>query len=529
MRITALSGMCAFASLAALLTMGGCANNGGLAPHDHLLDPARLDAGAAIAAADHDARWPAADWWRAYGDPQLDALIGAAHAGNPTLAAAAARVRAAQALADTAHAAEAPQVDGNLSLQRQHWADNVYYGPGPLANATTCNNTGTLSVSYHLDLWGRDRDDTERALDGAHAAAADARAARLELEANLVRAYVTFAQNYALLDIARDTYAHQREFADLAHKRLQAGLGTQLEVSQAEAPLPDDQRQIHAYEEALLLNRSQLAALTGQGPGAGDALTRPRIALDAPAFDLPSALPADLLGRRPDVVAARWRVEAQAHGIAAAKAAFYPNVNLIGTIGAFGVTTPLLQFLRAANGGWNAGPALSLPIFEGGRLRAQLGAADAGYDQAVAQYNAALLEALQQISDNVVRLRALGVQRQDATQSVALARRAFELAHYGFGRGLTDYSNVLIAQNQLLRAQESVARIDAARLAAHASLMAALGGGAEASAATAPAREGASSGGSAVAASGDRVPATAPGQSSATAGATAAGTQPAYR
>ncbi|EJO56170.1 fusaric acid resistance protein FusA, partial [Burkholderia multivorans ATCC BAA-247] len=276
--------------------MAGCASMGDNKPQSTRIDASALDAGAAIRAADRDAGWPASDWWRAYGDPQLDAWIAAAQAGNPTLAAAQARVREAQAMARVARSAELPQINGNLSLMRQHWPDNVYYGPGPLADTDTWNNTGTLGLSYHLDLWGKDKNATERALDTAHATAADARAAKLELEVNVVRAYVGMSMNYALLDLARETFERQRALADLAHKRLQAGIGTQLEVSQAESTLPDYERQIDTYEEAIQLARHQLAALAGKGPGAGDAIRRPKLSLDAPA-GLPSALPADLLGR----------------------------------------------------------------------------------------------------------------------------------------------------------------------------------------------------------------------------------------
>lgn len=447
-------------------------------PRSARIEANALDAGAAIRAADRDAGWPASDWWRAYRDPQLDAWIAGAQAGNPTLAAAEARVREAQAMARVAHSAELPQINGNLSLMREHWPDNVYYGPGPLADTDTWNNTGTLGLSYHVDLWGKDKNTTERALDTAHATAADARAAKLELEVNVVRAYVGMSMNYALLDLAHETFERQRSLADLARKRLQAGLGTQLEVSQAESTLPDYERQIDSYEEAIQLARHQLAALAGKGPGAGDALKRPRLALDAPV-GLPSALPADLLGRRPDVVAARWTVDAQARGIDVAKASFYPDIDLLATMGGFGVTAPFADFLRAANGGWTAGPALSLPIFEGGRLRAQLGAANAGYDQAVERYNQTIVGALKDIADQVVRIRSLDTQKQDAARSVAANDRTYQLSREGFRRGLTDYVNVLIAQQQLLRAQETAARIDAERLSTHAQLMAALGGGVE--------------------------------------------------
>ncbi|MBN3796647.1 TolC family protein, partial [Burkholderia sp. Ac-20392] len=178
-------------------------------------------------------------------------------------------------------------------------------------------------------------------------------------------------------------------------------------------------------------------------------------------------------------VAARWTVDAQARGIDVAKASFYPNIDLLATVGGFGVTAPFTDFLRAMNGGWTAGPALSLPIFEGGRLRAQLGAANAGYDQAVERYNQTIVGALKDIADQVVRIRSLDTQKKDAARSVAANDRSYQLSREGFRRGLTDYVNVLVAQQQLLRAQETAARIDAERLAAHAQLMAALGGGVE--------------------------------------------------
>lgn len=449
---------------------------GNVAPQSKRTDPSALDAGSAIRAANRDAGWPSADWWRAYGDPQLDGWIAAAQAGNPSLAAAQARVRQAQAAARVAHADELPQVDGRLSLEREHWPDDYFYGPGTLSNSNTWNNTGTLSLSYHLDLWGKDKNNAERALDAARAQAADERAARLELEVNVVRAYIDFAKNFALLDIAHQAYDRQHELVELAQKRLRAGIGTQLELSQAESPLPDYSRQIDSYEEAVQLGRHQLAALAGKGPGAAEALKRPALSLDAPA-SLPSALPAELIGRRPDVVAARWMVDAQARGIDVAKAQFYPNVDLLASLGGFGVGSALTGFLRSMNGGWTAGPAITLPIFEGGRLRAQLGAASAGYDEAVEHYNQTLVSALKDIADNVVRIRSLDTQRKDAAQSVSLTRRSFDLSHQGFRRGLTDYVNVLVSQSQLLRAQENQTRIEAERLAAHASLMGALGGG----------------------------------------------------
>ena len=469
-------GIAAIAVLTISMIIAGCASTGGIAPQARGMNPSSLDAGAAIRAANAEAQWPAADWWRIYNDPQLNAWIDAAQADNPALAVAQARVREAQSLAGVAHAALSPQVNGNLSLERQHWPDNIYYGPGPLSNTTSYDNTGTLGLSYHLDLWGKDKNAAEQALDAAHASAADERAAQLELEANVVRAYIGMSMNYALLDIAQATLQQQQQIVDLATRRLKGGLGTQLEVSQAETPVPEYERQIDALEEQIALGRNQLAALAGKGPGAGDSITRPTLSLGAPA-GLPSTLPAELLGHRPDIVAARWTVAAQARGIDVAKANFYPDINLLASLGGYAAAGPLFQFLKSTNGGWTAGPAMSLPIFDGGRLRSQLGAADAGYDTAVEQYNQTIVSALKDVADQVVRIRSLETQANDADRSVTAAHKNYDLAKEGYRRGLTDYLNVLVAQNQLLRAQEGVARVQAERLGAHASLMTALGGG----------------------------------------------------
>ncbi|WP_184139629.1 efflux transporter outer membrane subunit [Paraburkholderia atlantica] len=469
-------GIAAASVLTILLTIAGCASTGGVAPQTRTINASSLDVGNAIRAANADAQWPAADWWRAYDDPQLNQWIADAEAGNPSLAVAQARVREAASMAGVARAALAPHVNGSLSIQREQWPDNVFYGPGPLAGEQSWNNTGTLALAYHLDFWGKDKNAAERALDLAHASAADARAAQLELQANVVRTYIEMSLSYARLDIAKATLQQQQQIVDLANRRLKGGIGTQLEVSQAETPMPEYERQIDAIEENIALGRNQLAALAGKGPGAGDAIQRPTLSLAAPA-GLPAALPAELIGHRPDVVAARWTVAAQARGIDVAKAGFYPDINLLASIGGYAAMGPLFQFLKSPSHSWSVGPALTLPIFDGGRLRSQLGAASAGYDEAVERYNQSIVTALKDISDQVIRIRSLTTQADDADRSVAAARRNYDLSREGFRRGLTDYLNVLVAQNQLLRAQEGVAKVQAERLGAHASLMTALGGG----------------------------------------------------
>jgi NodT family efflux transporter outer membrane factor (OMF) lipoprotein len=469
-------GIVAVSAMASLLIIAGCASFGNVAPKATNIDPSALDVGNALRAANVDAKWPAADWWRVYNDPQLDEWVEAALAGNPSLAAAQARVREAISMAGVEHSALAPQVTGSLSIQRQKWADNLYYGPGPLGGEQSWNNTGTLGLSYDLDIWDKDKNAAGRSLDVAHAAAADARAAQLELQGNMVRAYVEMSMNYVLLDIARQTLRRQQQILKLADRRLRGGLGTQLEVSQAETPIPEYERQIESIDERIALGRNQLAQLAGKGPGAGDSIHRPTLSLEASA-SLPVTLPADLIGHRPDIVAARWTIAAQARGIDVAKASFYPDIDLLTSIGGYAAMGPLFQFLKNPSHSWTAGPALSLPIFDGGRLRAELGAASADYDAAVENYNQSIINALKDISDQVIRMRSLAAQTDDANRSVGAARKNYELSRRSYERGLTDYLNVLVAQNQLPVAQQDVAKIHAEHLGAYASLVTALGGG----------------------------------------------------
>ncbi|WP_409018053.1 efflux transporter outer membrane subunit [Caballeronia sp. LZ035] len=464
------------AVLATILIISGCASTGNVAPRDSLKDASTLDVGTAIRQANADAQWPAEQWWRAYQDPQLDQWIERATSGNPTLAMAAARVREAHEAAGIARSDLYPHVDAAMSVARKNWPNNDFYGPGPYADTTTWDDTAGLTLSYNLDLWGRDENNAERALDVAHVRAADARAAQLDLDTNVVRAYIGFSQAFALLDIAQQTLEQQQHIADHARRRLNGGIGTQLELSQAEAPLPEYERQVDIYQEDIALARHQLAALAGEGPGAGEALTRPALSLATP-LPLPSALPAELVGHRPDIVAARWMVAAQARGIDVAKAGFYPNINLAASLTQAFAGGALLSFLTSKASGYSFGPAISLPIFEGGRLRAQLGAASAQYDEAVDHYNATLVAALKEIADQVVRVHSLDTQLDASGRSVAAARKSYDLANEGYRRGLTDYLNVLVAQTQLLKAQDGQARVRAARLAAYATLTSALGGG----------------------------------------------------
>ncbi|WPN46342.1 efflux transporter outer membrane subunit [Pseudomonas sp. P8_241] len=462
--------------LALTLAIGGCIGTAGIAPQGEALQANSLATDDAIQSAAQDAHWPTAQWWQAYGDSQLNSWIDLAVQGSPSLAMAAARVRQARSMAGVAEAAESVQINGDATLKRHNWPTDQFYGPGDLANSTTWDNNAALGLSYALDLWGRESNASERAVDMAHMTVAEARQARLELQNNIVRVYIELSLHYAQRDIVEATLKQQQQILDLAQKRLDGGIGTHFEVSQAETPLPETHRQIDALDEEIALSRNQLAALAGKGPGEGAQLRRPTLSLGA-ALKLPSSLPAQLLGQRPDVVASRWQVAAQARGIDVAHAGFYPNVDLVGSLGYMATGGGVLEFLTGKKLNYTVGPAISLPIFDGGRLRAQLGEASAGYDLAVAHYNQTLVNALKNISDQLIRRESMDKQQAFATESVGAAQRTYDIAMIAYQRGLTDYLNVLNAQTLLFKQQQVQQQVQAARLSAHAELVTALGGG----------------------------------------------------
>lgn len=458
------------------LTISGCIGTGGIGPQDKTLAANTLATDEAIQSAARDAHWPTARWWQAYGDPQLNRWVDLAVQGSPSMAMAAARVRQARAMAGIVESAESLQVNGDVTLKRHRWPSDQFYGPGGLDSTTTWDNNASLGFSYALDLWGRESNASERAVDLAHMSAAQARQARLELQNNVVHAYIQLSLHYAQRDIVAATLAQQQQILDLAQKRLAAGIGTHLEVSQAETPLPQTHRQLDALDEEIALSRNQLAALAGKGPGEGAQLKRPSLSLAAP-LKLPSALPAELLGQRPDVVASRWQVVAQARGIDVAHAGFYPNVDLVGSLGYVATGGSALGFLTGQKLNYSVGPAITLPIFDGGRLRSQLGAASAGYDIAVDHYNQTLVNALKAISDQLIRRESMDKQQTFAAEAVASAQKTYDIAMIAYQRGLTDYLNVLNAQSLLFQQQQIEQQIQAARLSTHAELVTALGGG----------------------------------------------------
>lgn len=464
------------AALAGALLLSACITSGGIHTRESMVDPATLDPGAALRATQADAKWPADDWWRQWNDPQLDKLVQDATDGNPGLRAVEARIDVARFQAQIAGADEFPQLNASGSFERRRYAR--YNTPAPPGGTTVWSNSIQADLSYDLDLWGKSRAIREGALDNVHATAADARFAEVELQTAMVRSYVQLSLQYSLLDVYNAVQHEQQRTLDIATRRWHAGVGSGLEVSQAQTQLAISTTRVQQAQQQLALSRIAIAGLAGKGPGYGDSLRRPSLALSVPVA-LPASLPVELIGHRADVVANRWRVLEADKGIAAAHADFYPDINLLATasLGSAATFGGFFNFINSDGVGHGVGAAISLPILDGGRRRGNYGVAVTSRDAAVDQYNESVVNAMRAVAQQVVSLRSLDQQQASVENTLSSARKSFQLADTGYRSGITEFLNVLAAQNEQLQQEESLASIQARRLDAWALLMKELGGG----------------------------------------------------
>jgi len=476
-------GLLTIAIATAALPLAGCASMHGLFTTAQIGDANALESSRTLTANAPNgaaAAWPAGDWWRQFGDPQLDALIEEGLAHSPNLKIAQARIAKAGAVAKQARAALAPDISGDLDVSRQRFSENSIIPP-PFGGQWYTQSQLEANLNYDLDFWGKNRAAYDSELGRLKAAEVDAFAARLLLSASIAHAYVELQHAYDQLDIAQALLKQRQDLLDLTRQRVDVGIDSQVDLKQAEAMVPASNQQIAQIEETIALTRNQLAALIGRGPDRGLAIERPHAQRPASAA-LPTQVPAELIGRRPDVIAQRWRVEAATRDIDVAKAQFYPDVNLVAFIGfqSLGLSD-LLQYASRTMG---IGPAVTLPIYAGGQLRANLAGKNADYDIAVEQYNQTLVDALHDVVDQLVSLRSADAQRAELDRGIATAQQAYDLAQSRYQAGIDNYLQVLAAQGQLLAQKNLDADLHARELDLSINLIRALGGGFDAAAAS---------------------------------------------
>lgn len=455
------------------LSLAGCASYSGLHPEGAALEAQNLKAGQSLSGVTlSPAAWPKSDWWTSLGDPQLDGLIREALRDSPDMQIASARAHQASAVAYAANAARMPTLDANGSVSRSRLArDQDPTGQG--GNYSTLRSLD-LGFNYRFDLWGGQRATWEAALGQARAAEVDRQAAQLTLAADVARAYSHLGQAHIVHDLASDDLKRTRQMLDLSERRLRSGIDSQYQYQQTESLAASSEASLIDAQKRLQSARIALAVLLGKGPDRGNEIPRPQV-LQASAVALPSVLPAELLGRRPDLVAARWRVEAASKNIVAGKTNFYPNLNLSAAAGVQSLLGDAM--FGSASRFFNVAPAVSLPIFDGGRLRADLDARDADYDLAVAQYNKRLVQALGDVSDSLAQLGDIGRQIKAQQHATDIAQDSYDTVVQRFGSGIGNYLDVLSIEQQLLLAQRQLANLNGEQIDLSIQLMQALGGG----------------------------------------------------
>jgi NodT family efflux transporter outer membrane factor (OMF) lipoprotein len=412
------------------------------------------------------------NWWRSFQDPRLDALVSQALESHPSLKAAQTRIARAQAVIEAQGANDKVQSLASLDATQQRFSAVGMYPP-PLAGGVYQTANVQMNLSYEWDLFGKNRAALDAAIGASQAAIADAQQARLLLSTQVTRTYLAMVRLQAQRALQQQYLAQRAQTNAIGKARKDAGLDSDYEFLTVTTSMAEIRQQIEALGEQIALSRNALAALSGKA----------RLDLDVPddamaalhASPVQDSVPMDLLGRRPDIVAARWRVEAAGADMAYAKTLFYPNINLTAFVGLNSVGWG--NITHAGSEQWGLGPALRLPVFETGRLRANLHGKSAELDGAIESYNALVLEAVRDVSEQLSSLQGIAKQQREQQLAQANAQALLHIAQQRFAAGLVTRSAVINAQSALVPHQRQAIELQGRALDVQAQLLRALGGG----------------------------------------------------
>lgn len=415
----------------------------------------------------------APDWWTAIGDPQLDRLVADAFAGSPSLDAAAARVRQAQAVLAGQDAALRPDLSLDAQVQGSRLSGN-YTIPPPFAGTVRALGTAQAGLSWNLDLFGRQKAAIVGATAQVRAAEYDIAAARLMLAGAVVQSYVKVARAERQAAIAARTITTREQSLGLVQTRERNRLASRIDVAAARTLLAQAQLALVQANAARTLATNALAALAGRGADYAAAIRPTALRADA-ALPVPATIPADLLARRADVAAAQARIAAAAAQRQVARRAFYPNINLTALVGLQAVGFG--NFVDLDSGTAGGGAAIHLPLFDSGRRKADLAGATAALDVATASYNDAVVTAAREAADAIARVRAADDARTRQGEVVAGFRETNRLNGIRVSSGLDSRLDLVDNDVRLLDAELADANLSIDALAARAQLATALGGG----------------------------------------------------
>jgi outer membrane protein, multidrug efflux system len=419
--------------------------------------------------------WPAPEWWKRYDDPTLDQLIELGGANSPTLATAHARYDSARQSVRLAAAESGAHLQANADADRQRLSDNGLFPPQLLGFTWYNEYDLGLQASYTFDWWGKQKNSVEAALDQAHAAQADRSAAAIMLASSIADAYFGWQADENRLLLAREKEQAVESQAKITTARIGADLDSADELDNSDLALAAAREQIAMLEGSAKLRVVTLAALVGRSIGELPPLSAKPLPVVSSA--LPDNVKIDLIARRADITASRWRVESAEKSLASARAEFFPDITVNALLGVQSLDVGRL--LEYGSRVPQVSGAIHLPIFDAGRLKARYGGAQAAIDSAVSSYQDAVIGAARDVATQATTRAQIGSQRAQRAKQVAAALRMKGTAAARVRQGLVDSRSELTAAEAWIDQRDALLQLDSAALSADIALQRALGGGYE--------------------------------------------------
>jgi len=421
----------------------------------------------------YQAHWPKMNWWKKYDDKQLSGLITKALKHSPSIDLADARLAQAQSYIMQANSAFEPTVNASTYYRRARLSKSEDYSfQGN--KYSTLRGLG-LNFSYSFDLWGGKKAQWQAAVNAEKAMEVEHQAAKLNLVSEIVKQYIQLSNAYALLDLANKDLNRAERIVDITQKLLSHGLTSEDKLYSAQSGESSAKRIEKERQLVVSKLKNALAVLSGCGVDSASEIKRPTL-LQSKDVSLPNNIAANLLSHRPDITSALWRVKSADKSIKVAKTQFYPNFNLSAMAGFKSVLGDAV--FGGVSRSWNVTPAFSLPIFTGA-LKANLSEKTAEYDQAVAQYNQTLIEALGEVANSIDTLRSIKTQLIDAELSVKLARKSYHITEKRYEAGMGSQLEVLMSEQRLLNAEAAFVNLENDQKLEKVSLIHSIGGGFE--------------------------------------------------
>lgn len=465
-----------------ILLLGGCTH----VSKDEMaqvLPPVELDASTGKALT-HDffaeGGWPTDSWWEMFGDPQLNEIMLVALAENPTLKMAREKIQLAEQEAKKERSSLFPKLGLNYDENWDYFSKNGFIrsffptAPGFPIPATVNDVDLSLNFSYEFDFFGRNRRLFAAAIGKARAERAEAQMARLTISTLVAQTYVELQIKLAQARVLKEHVEKRAALYQLTTARSQKGLDAQTPVLEREQSIYEIEQSLIILEKEIALDLHLLGVLAGFGPEK-KLIVEPMTALFDRPFPLPEHLSSNLLSRRPDLTAQIWRVESAAKGIGAAKADFYPRVNLMAFAGLESLSFHKLFQMSSKQGGLE--PALYLPIFTGGRLTANLKSKVAAFNEAVYHYNELVLSAAREVADQIATLTATYRLLESEAKALDSVEGQLVLQHSRYAHAVSNYITVIEKEESVLKERYKFYGYERDYMLAVVKLIKALGGG----------------------------------------------------